>query len=455
MWDPRRTNATVLAAGFAGWFIGALIVWLSAPPLGHDEAQYAIAAQDLLDGEPLRWAYLSVGMNALALPGVLAGGGEIAVRAAPVLAGLVFVLVAARLARGTFGDATAAWTVAVLAASFAFVRRAAELLTDLPAAGCLLAGTAIIAGELLREPAPRWRLVLAAPCLAAAFYLRYGSVLAIAVIGGVALLVGWRAVLRRPLIALATIALFALLLVPHFLMAIAELGTPLGIVRLGSTGLGTAPPGQSLWIYATSNPFVYYGIATAPVMIAGLAAIHRARDRRVLLLWLLAVADIVAVGLTPIAQPRYIFFGIVLLVILGTDELLRWVRARGPAARRVLGGCAAGVVAVSWIAVAIGMLRLEDTRLRSMRGTLDAIAAIRADARGAPCDVIGRRSTQLQWYTGCVTVYRMDPATLGERRVYLVREPGQEHQPDLEGRPGVPRKVLELPHLLVLRYDPR
>jgi hypothetical protein len=172
------------------------------------------------------------------------------------------------------------------------------------------------------------------------------------------------------------------------------------------------------------------------------------------LLWLIAVGDIIAVGLTPVAQPRYIFFGIALLVILGTDELRRWIAARPPAARRVLGGCAAGVVAASWLVVAIGMLQLEATRRRRMKGTLPAIAAIQGDARGAPCEVIARHTTQLQWYTGCVAVFTADLEALARRRVYLVREPDAPHQPELAGHPGVPRTILAHPDVTVTRLDP-
>ena len=444
----------MLAAGLAAWLAGAALVWLAAPPLGHDEAQYAIAAQDVLDGAPARWDYLSIGMNAIAIPGVLAGGGELALRLLPALLGLAFVLAAARLARGAFGEAVAAWTVAVLAASFSIARRAAELLGDLPAAACLLAGTAIVVAELTRDPAPRRRLVLAAPCLAAAFYLRYGSVLAIAAIGGAALVAGWRPLSRRPWTALSAAALLALLLAPHFLAARAATGSPLGILRASSDVLETAHTGPALVTYATSNPFVYYGAVTAPVMLAGLAAIRRGRDRRVRLLWLIAAGDILAVGLLPVAQPRYLFFAIALLVILGTDELHRWIAARPPAARRALGRGAAAAVALSWLVVAIALSRLEDVRRGRMAGTLAAVAAIRADARGAPCEVIARHTTQLQWYTGCVAVYTADLETLARRRVYLVREPRGPHQPELAGRPGVPRTILDDPDVTVTRYDP-
>ena len=448
----------MLWAGLAAWLACAVWVWLAAPPLGHDEARYAIEAQGLLAGLPVRWSYQSIGTVAVALPGVLAGGGALALRALPTALGLLFVLAAARLARGAFGDATAAWTVAVLAASFVFVRRAAELLSDMPAAACLLAGAAILVTELAREPAPGRRLVLAAPCFAAAFYLRYGSVLAIAAIGGATVIAGWRPLLRRPWTALATAGLLALLLAPHFAAAIALTGSPLGIMREYSSVVAssepTAWPGASLVIYATSNPFVYYGAVTAPVMLAGVAAIRRWRDRRVRLLWLMAVGDIVAVGLTPVAQPRYIFFGIALLVILGTDELRRWIAAHTPAARRALGGAAAAAVAASWIIVAVTLYQLPAVRVANTAGTLAAAAAIREDARGAPCDVIGRHTTQLQWYTGCVAVYDARPDVRVQRNVYLVHEPLVPLQPALEGRPGVPRALVDRPDLIVLRYDP-
>jgi hypothetical protein len=68
--------------------------------------------------------------------------------------------------------------------------------------------------------------------------------------------------------------------------------------------------------------------------------------------------------------------------------------------------------------------------------------------------VIARRTTQLQWYTGCVAVYEADAATLARARVYLVHEPTGAYQPPLEGRAGVPRPVLVQPDVTVTRYDP-
>lgn len=450
-----RTARIVLAAGVAGWIANAVIQWGMSPILGHDEAQYAIAAQDLLDGEKVRWSYLSVGMSFVAMPGVLAGGGEGALRLLPVLAGIGFVLVVARLAREVLGGGAAAWAVAVLVGSRSFVKPAADLLSDLPAAALLIGGTAIVVGELTRD-VPRRRLLLAAPCFAGAFYLRYGSLLPIGATGAIALVVGWRAVRRRPWLVVGTIALLAVLLVPFVGLSVAVTGEPLGILRDSSLVLGDEGyMGKSLVTYVTANPFWYYGIATTPALVAGLVAIRRARDRRILMLWLIAVGDIIVIGLTPIPQVRYIFFGLALLVILGVDEIDRWAGGRSQRVRRGVGVVAVAVLAVSWISVMVGSVRSGGARDRRQAGTLAAIEAIREDAKGASCLVIGRHTTQLQWYTGCVAVYDAPADELRRKRVYVVQEPGGKYQPELAGHVGVPRAIVNRPGVLIVtRLDP-
>lgn len=456
MASSRRTIVIVAAAGIAAWVVNAVILWAAGGALGHDEAQYAIAAQDLVEGRPIVWNYLPIGMDVVALPGVLLGGSERALHVFPLVLGIGYLAAAGLVARAVFGDAVAAWTICVLAAATSIARRAVELLSDLPATACLLAGTGLIVVELTREPAPRRRLLLAAPCFAAAFYVRYGSVFPIAVVSGAAIVVGWRAILRRPGLVLATAALFVALLVPFFRLSLRLTGRPLGVFGETSDALGTAPMGSSLVTYLTTNPILFYGVAITPVMLVGLAAIRRARDPRVRALWLIGVGHVVVMGLTPVPQSRYIFFGMTLLAILGVDELRRLVTARPPAARRVLGRLATAVVASSWVVAAFTSRRILSSRERRMGPTYAAIAAVRADAAGAPCQVIARRTTLMQWYTGCVAVYEAQPDVLARERVYHVLEPGGEYQPaPVEGRPGVPRVILEQPgKLIVTRLDP-
>jgi predicted membrane-bound mannosyltransferase len=211
---------------------------LSQPTLSHDEAQYAIDALDTLAGAPARWFYLSPGMRALALPGVLVGG-DTALRIIPLLGGLAFLAVVLRLGTRTVGLAGAAWTLVVLAGTKTFARYSIDLLSDLPACTCMLAALAIIVDELLGDHPPRWRLLACAPLLAGAFYVRYGSVVPIAVIVLAALGFSARRVTQAPGPVVATAALFPVLVAPHAgcagrpidVAATAARGEPVYIVR--------------------------------------------------------------------------------------------------------------------------------------------------------------------------------------------------------------------------------
>jgi hypothetical protein len=164
------------------------------------------------------------------------------------------------------------------------------------------------------------------------------------------------------------------------------------------------------------------------------------------ILWVTAVVSIVAIGLTPVAQVRYIFFGVTLLAVLGVAEVHTWIAAARPRARRVATAVAVGGVVAAWGISAVAAPVLVSQRLARMEATLAAIAAIRGDAPpGAPCRVIGRRTTQLQWYTGCLAVYRVEPELLARERVYVVIEPGSPGQPALVEQPGALQLVHQRP----------
>jgi hypothetical protein len=454
----------LLAAGLAAWVASAVAVWLTAAPLGHDEAQYAIATADLLAGRPARWFYLSKGMSVVALPGVLAGGSELALRFVPLLLGVGFLLAAWLVARRTCGDATAAWTVAVLAGARPYLRLSAELLSDLPAAACLLAATAVIvaelppgaaaAGERPRElQLPRWRAVLAAPLLAAALYLRYASCVPIAWLGIAWLILGWRGIVRRPAPIIATAALFLLLCVPHAWSAIQLTGSPLGIFLESSRVVPNDYVGEGLAAYLTRDPFLHYGLLLPPILIAGIAA-PRWRALRARLLWGVALASIAAIALITQAQTRYIFFGTALLAILGVDAIRRAIERLAPRPRRVIAACAAAVVALTWVLVLRGQLRRGPSRAASNAATLAAAEAIRTDAAGRRCTFLGRHDTQLEWYSGCRTAAAeaYPPPGLW---LYVVRDRSPGWQPQLAGGPGRHTAILDVPELVrVERVEP-
>jgi hypothetical protein len=448
----------VLVAGLVAWTACAVIVWLGAAPLGHDEAQYAIAAKDVIVGNPPRWFYLSKGMNAVALPGALAGGSERALRVVPLVLGIVFALAVAHLAWRTVGARAAAWVVCVLAGMRAFTTQSSELLSDLPAATFLVLGTTPLVCEALREDGPRWRVMVAAPMFAAAFYLRYASCVPIAIAGLVVVAVGWRGVAKRPMPIVATGVLFLVLLVPHFLSAIDAIGSPFGIL-LESQAVTEQWFGQGLLEYVTVNPFVFYGLLAPVVLIAGLLSLRRGVDRRAIALWVIAIASIIGIGLTTHARARYIIYPLALLAILGTAEILRRLDALAPKIRRIVGPVLGVAVAVTWILVMRAQMRIADHRRTTMAATVSASRAIREDVAGRRCRVLAAHNTQLEHYTGCWG--NMDiglPGVSSDPRVYVVDDRSKHWaavwRPDLASLPGKPVVVLEGPAVTVYRLDP-
>src|SRR5687768_15119134 len=127
--------------------VGAIVVWSSAIiiqlalglPLGHDEAAYAVDARRLLAGDPPLWIYRSIGVELLALPGVVLGGGETALRIPAATLSLLVPIGGYALARAVYPThAIAGWVALVLAGGHPMLLRAASLLGDLPSAGALL-----------------------------------------------------------------------------------------------------------------------------------------------------------------------------------------------------------------------------------------------------------------------------------------------------------------------------
>ncbi|HEX7835973.1 MAG TPA: hypothetical protein VF469_00855, partial [Kofleriaceae bacterium] len=306
------------------------------------------------------------------------------------------------LGRAAFSARTGAWAAALVAGAHPMVMRSAQLLSDLPAAACLVGGIAILVGELDRDSGPRWRMVAAAPLLAAAFYLRYGSAPVIALAIATACLMWWRAVVTRPIRVLATLAALAALLIPHLLRSIAVTGTPLGILEVSGGMPRRAYVGEGLVTYLTSNPLAFYGALIAPVMVAGLLGLVRARRKAPWYLAIVALGQITALGLSSHGQPRYVYAATVLLVVLGTGAVARLGRP----------GLALAAVVAAWLGVAVATVatcRIEDG-LRAP--ILHAAEAIRADAGDRPCAVVAAIAPQFTWYSRC-EIYL--PVLLGQQ----------------------------------------
>jgi 4-amino-4-deoxy-L-arabinose transferase-like glycosyltransferase len=439
----HRLTKLVCFGGFAAWIAGGVVRWITNAPLLHDEAQYALDARDLLHGEASRWIYTSPGMQWLAVPGVATGGDERVLRLVPLLFGIAFLLSAWYLARRLFSAETAAWTVAVLGSAPQMVRFSASLLSDLPTTACMLTALAIIFGELSRDEGPRRRLLVAGPLLAAAFYLRYGSCIPIAIIGVATLAFNARAIIRYPRIPLLTAAALVVLLVPHAITSMRQTGSPLGVILFSA---GVPRPGDGVVGYL-ENPLASYGALVAPLMVIG--ALFIQRNRISTAVQLMALAQIIALGVLTHAQPRYIFFGTVLLVIRAVDVLRGLAPRLGRLRRHAELAALAIVTALALYTVfkAVWFRSILRDRLSPL---LLACSTIRDDAKGADCEVFGRHLTQMEWYTGCLGVLEATPESMTSgKRIYGVWVNTGLLQPDLDSMPGT--YVLQVPRVVAVR----
>lgn len=417
----RRLTSFVLVAAIAVWTLNAVIRWYAAAPLGHDEARYALDARDLLTGTPSRFLYSASGMSIVPIPGLLAGGSERALRLLPMLLGFAFLFAVWLLAKTTRGHRTAAWTVAVLAASPQLAVHGSELLSDLPSATCLLLAITILTQELTIQPQLRPRVLWVGPLCATAFYLRFGSCVSVAIIGVTFAIVGRRSILARPWLVGATFGLLVAALVPHVVRSIHLTGSVTGILRLSA-----AIPGEAKGISAyLASPVSQYGVVVFAAMVAGVAGAWR--DRIAITFAVIALAQVGVLASTTQAQPRFIYLATVLLVILGVDtagRLLDQLRAKART----------GIVIMSMLLLAAScgneLLNGFTHRERRFSGawkTYTAAAIIRADhSTERYCEAVAPRDqTRLEWYSGCRSGVRPtgEPAV-----VYTVRD-GKQHNP--------------------------
>lgn len=421
-----RRGEVLLLAGIIGLFVllvGRMIA--TGTLLGFDESIYALTARSWLEGTPATgWSsHRSPGMSVLGLVPLLLGGGDAALRWIGLLFGVALLLVAWRLGRRIGGPAAGVLAVLAIAAIPDLQLNASLFLTD-------VAGTAVVLllvllvwdrfEERTEEDRPLGvrTLLLLAPVAAAAFYLRYGSsvpilfvTLGVLVVWPRRVLVGWRAVL-------AAAALLLLLLVPHLVVATIWGGTPWAIA-LGARDLASpAYPGEALGIYLRGFLSSVAGPVAGPVAIAGLLALGwhlgvgpRAdrTTRGYLLLIIPAFAVGLLLGVVALAQTRYVFVPLALLVTAGAVAVVRvWRRIGGPL-RPVLATLAVAVGVTVMLNAGGGRIALLAADAPGQQYLAEAGRRIRADAiaRGsgaAPdCAILGYPVPQITWYSSCAT----------------------------------------------------
>ena len=190
--------------------------------------------------------------------------------------------------------------------------------------------------------------------------------------------------------------------------------------------------GEGLVTYLTSNPFVYYGALVAPVAIVGLATCWL-YGRVGWFIGLVAIGQLVTIGINTHGQPRYVFLAVALLVVPGVATFARLGRPR----------IALGLVACAWLGVAVAIVPYNRRLAELRQPIVRAARVVAADAAGRPCLAIARIVPQLMWYGRCDGRLAVHAGAMPwpQRRAYLVSLP--EHR--LERGAVGPRPAHELP----------
>lgn len=438
----------------APWLVGSVILGavlvplvplvLGGETLGHDESAYALKARSWVEGTPdTGWsphrapALSAYGYGVLAL-----GGAEQGLRAIGLvsLAGLALATwwLGFRIGGRWVGPVAAA----VVIAGPTIQRRGTEFLTDIPAAGLLVLIMILLWRDFENRKGPTYSILLVLPFAWLAFYLRYQSVLALGLIGLTIAILWWRQIVSRPGPVVAAVIVGFVGLIPHFLYALEETGSAIGILTLTSRAAGREFLGEGLVDYAALLVWPLAGLLGGVIVVFFIwwvVASWPSSDqrRRGLFLLIPALGQVVALGVVSHGEARFVFFPLALAAIGGVIGALhvseRWSENVAFGARLALMVLLVGSVALSVTttrrAVQNRILTNEPVELSA-----DVIKAVSDDL---DCGVLTSYTPQLTFYSGCATdIFRdwLEPDAAVERLVggskFMVLIEDGKRQPD-------------------------
>lgn len=412
---------------------------------GFDESVYAVLSRHWASGTPASgWAlHRPPALSIIGiLPSLISNTPEWAFRAVGMAFGIGTVVATWWLGRTAFGTVAGILAAAAVASSAQVQLESGVFLTDVPSTCLLLVITTLLMGVL--TPGEHLRRVLwLVPLAALAFYLRYGALLALASLA-VGFAVVWSPRPAELRAAGAAGAAFVALLVPHMVIATAELGSPWAIVA-GASAAGASAPGAqgpsgiSIASYAAWFPWRPVGpFGAALVVIGGVSIVATVvrlfrthgwmaasvRDRVRCAIGISAALQLAVLGSVIHPEPRYVLFPMILLTVAGADVAARAVTTR----TAVLG--AAAVVAAALALAAWGSLGELRQRAAYWDWTRDAAQYIASRTDG-DCSVMTADVPIVSWYSGCQAVgfpssLDADPlaATTGRHRFLVIREDG-------------------------------
>ena len=386
-------------------------------PLIWDEAVYADRARAWLDPSASLsdWSYIRPPLlPVIETVAVAAGGDEWMLRITGLLAGAALIIGAWWLARSIAGPLAGLAAAGALHGSPTVQWHSGLALTDVPSAALLVTVAALLWRELeLRDspgPGVAWATMLAS----LAFFTRYGTVIAIALIILLATAVWWRKILAAPRWPLIALGIGVVAILGHVAWSIGQTGSPIGILRASQ---------EIVPIWEGSLPFDRFqqwiklelaGQAGEPVVVAGFIAVPIAAAvalfaprwrrfvRAMVLVSTVGIGQIVMLVIgVPHVEQRYFVLAIALLIVAGAC-LGAQILSRMMAPVQLVAALAFGTFLLANRAPSVD-LSFDRTLVVGRAYEPYRIVGEAIDVRaGRDCGVVGGGGWPIvSWYSGC------------------------------------------------------
>lgn len=412
--------------------------------LNHDESAYALKARHWIEDTPeTGWnLHRGIAMSGYGYLVFQLGGDEGELRLLGLAAIVGFAIATWALGRRIGGKWVGSLAAIALMSSPALLRRSTEYLSDVPSSALLMASMIVLWKQFHERDQPDYGLLWVLPFAWAAFYIRYQSVLSFALIASTIALLYWKKAKAgwRPITAATTLALLGL--VPHFMFATSEEGSPLGIILFTADVAGREFYGEGLVDYFLLMAWplaAFVGPVAAVFFVWWLIVGWDNRTERVRCLFLMipAAGQVIILGVLSHGEARFIFFPLALTMIGGVAGFL-FVRDRwSPRTAHAL-SLALAVLLTGSLALASAYVRgAVEGRARGTE-IIEAVGhEVRQMSGTDSCGVMTSYSPQITYYSSCNTQFfrpQLDPEEAlsrveGELRYLLVVEDGK-NQPE-------------------------
>jgi 4-amino-4-deoxy-L-arabinose transferase-like glycosyltransferase len=429
-----RSEWAVLAGVAAAYLLVVVLAVRRGPPLGWDEAVYALRGRDFAAGvDPLHYwqAYRAPGLSWLGHLVWIEGHEVPALRFLVAAFGCGLVATTWLLARHLFGRRAGLIAAAGTALTPPLLLAATQVWPDVPGACLGLLAVALFVFATGGDR-PSWWILLLPAAVAAATLMRFGAPLPMVV--GLAGVAFWRRrVLARgpaPVVA-AAVASTAVVVLVLAVPGIMGSATPLAAIG----GLADRPF-QGFVDYSARAGEVA-GSAAVVVALCGLVAAlawsgRRAIDRGVVLMAAtIGLATAVAIATVLHGEVRYLAPAYPWLWLAAAPGLAATAAAFPGRWDRVV----AAVLALALVVAAAGAVQDRNNEAKGGLATVVAAAEVMAgQAGGGRCVVVASRVPQMAWYSGCEArsfdLERVRLPAPSRRAAFMVLVEGDPHQPE-------------------------